>query len=87
MASAVKRGDQLADMIAWNATIAANGGASTSLPTRISPRVVSTLLKALITQALAAGGSGMVVSDIPTVVDDRRFGELKARLDALVAST
>jgi hypothetical protein len=95
MARAVQRYPQYLAMVAWNATVVSKGGADSNLPSPASfaahpipprgPRGTSGFLRSIVAQALALGATGMLVSDIPPVVDDRRFGELRAQLDALIS--
>jgi hypothetical protein len=89
MPSATLRFDQREDLIAWNQAIISAGGAGVVIPTEssIPPHTTADLLRTLVAQAVALGGMGATVNDIPAVVDDRDFGELYDRVNAVVTST
>jgi hypothetical protein len=92
-APSIKRYDQFVAMNNWNATVVNKGGTDAGLPSPTSfashplpPRTTATLLRNIVAAAVAQGGAGLAASDVPTIVDDRRFGELKASIDALIGS-
>jgi hypothetical protein len=86
MTSAINRATQRDDLNAWNQIIIGHGGTGIDIPSRanLPPQTVAGLLSDLVTQALMIGGTGLV--DIPVTVDNRRFGELQAGINRLIAS-